>query len=920
MNSGSREQLSRSKTPKKHGILKRISNAIIETLEKGFYKLGLNIGKRPWIVMLCCTIACGLVGIGFLRFNETTDPDKLWIPIGADIINQRKWATAQFPSTLRVATIIVTGSNLLTKTSLQAVYSMYEAALNATSANGFKLADVCLKIGPNCRVSSLLDLWSFDKATIDGLSQQDILDAVNTIKVSPVFGNSLDVTTLLGVRTENGSGHITGAQALTSTWFLLGDDNIKENTMDWELQLIEIGKNGHAGLSESFVFTARSFSDEGGSAIQGDATLLSAGYIILIIFVIAVLGRFNMVEQRIGLALAGILCVGLSILVSFGMASMVGAEYGPLHSILPFLLLGIGVDDMFVIIGALNNLTPDEREMEIPEKVGRILRHAGVSVTVTSLTDIVAFAIGASTILPALRSFCIFAAFGILGLYIMQTVFFTACLAVDLQRVSGMRDACCCCYKHKNWQPNKCSQTELIPLFFKKVQGPFLSKLPVKIIVLILTLGIFAANVYGLINLKQDFDSSWFLPSDGYAFKFFEAQDKYFPDDGADGYIYCSNLNYYDNRAKLSQLYDSVSAHPYTYNGTVDSWYEAYRVATGVGVVTDEASFIQSVFDWAHLPANSRVLRDIKFTNASGTATDIVATRMAFQHVGFPDSQSEVKAMDTIREVISSILPSCFPYSRRYQGWETNKVIQLELYRNLGLAFACVFVVTLILIANFLTSVLVFTCVTFTLVNVGGCMYFWGLTIDTVTSIILILAIGLAVDYSAHIGHQFMTIRGNRQERMLETLAEMGPPVFNGGFSTFLAFILLVGSNSYVFTTFFKVFLLVVCFGLFHGLIYLPVILSWIGPSPYLSADHDYHSNGTEVDPAVKSGYANGGAATIGSPPPEPLPDYDKPAMNGFSRRMTPNGTSLYTTTPPIPPPDYTPPMSTRKSIPRVST
>lgn len=59
---------------------------------------------------------------------------------------------------------------------------------------------------------------------------------------------------------------------------------------------------------------------------------------------------------------------------------------------------GIGVDDMFVIIGALNNLTPDEREMEIPEKVGRILRHAGVSVTVTSLTDIVAFAIGASTV------------------------------------------------------------------------------------------------------------------------------------------------------------------------------------------------------------------------------------------------------------------------------------------------------------------------------------------------------------------------------------------------------------------------------------------------------------------------------------------------------------------------------------------
>lgn len=46
--------------------------------------------------------------------------------------------------------------------------------------------------------------------------------------------------------------------------------------------------------------------------------------------------------------------------------------------------------------------------------------------------------------------------------------------------------------------------------------------------------------------------------------------------------------------------------------------------------------------------------------------------------------------------------------------------------------------------------------------NVGGAMELWGLTIDTVTSVQLIVAIGLAVDYSAHVGHKFMTIAGNR--------------------------------------------------------------------------------------------------------------------------------------------------------------
>ena len=42
-------------------------------------------------------------------------------------------------------------------------------------------------------------------------------------------------------------------------------------------------------------------------------------------------------------------------------------------------------------------------------------------------------------------------------------------------------------------------------------------------------------------------------------------------------------------------------------------------------------------------------------------------------------------------------------------------------------------------------------------------------------------------------------------ERTRATLGCMGAAVLNGGFSTFLAFILLAASNSYIFTTFFKV-------------------------------------------------------------------------------------------------------------------
>jgi len=115
-------------------------------------------------------------------------------------------------------------------------------------------------------------------------------------------------------------------------------------------------------------------------------------------------------------------------------------------------------------------------------------------------------------------------------------------------------------------------------------------------------------------------------------------------------------------------------------------------------------------------------------------------------------------------------------------------------------------------------------------VNVGGFMHLWGLTIDVISCINLVIAVGLTVDYSAHITHCFIRLTGTREERAVKTLRDIGPAVLNGGFSTFLAFILTAGSASHVFSTFFKIFFLVVLFGLYHALVFLPVLLSLMGP------------------------------------------------------------------------------------------
>ena len=52
-----------------------------------------------------------------------------------------------------------------------------------------------------------------------------------------------------------------------------------------------------------------------------------------------------------------------------------------------------------------------------------------------------------------------------------------------------------------------------------------------------------------------------------------------------------------------------------------------------------------------------------------------------------------------------------------YAAWETDEIIGFELWRNLGLALVCVFVITLILLANIQICLMVLLCVTLTLVS-----------------------------------------------------------------------------------------------------------------------------------------------------------------------------------------------------------
>ena len=57
---------------------------------------------------------------------------------------------------------------------------------------------------------------------------------------------------------------------------------------------------------------------------------------------------------RLVVSLMGLLSVGLAYASGFGLVYLCGGETAGVHNLMPFLLIGIGVDDMFVICNAVD--------------------------------------------------------------------------------------------------------------------------------------------------------------------------------------------------------------------------------------------------------------------------------------------------------------------------------------------------------------------------------------------------------------------------------------------------------------------------------------------------------------------------------------------------------------------------------------
>lgn len=878
------------------GLLYRFSFTIDTFMRNVFFRLGLFVGNNPLKVILASLIVTGLCGVGFIRFRQESRDEELWVPQGTVAVINQKYVTDTYGRNDRLMAIVFKTNNpsegLATK---QAFLDMLEVAEKGYYRNVTDPSDegktitysdrcvptfdrdgneLCLTISPfglfykteNIvkETNGRVNFFRTVRTEIENLSDDDISNTLrnppdvtyngvpfNAEELYAPTGDSDQPIQVInyyqfsqnfGV-VKDGATVDPEADALEEEWTLFlkdPDNNLPRNDIEWFV-------NSAWGQEQSLE-----------NALSGDLPLLSFGFVLLGIYVVLFLGDFHFVRSHRLLGLIAIATCGIAIGSGFGLSSALGMFYGPVHSILPLLVVGIGVDDCFHVTKAADEvfLRETHKNKPVAVRIALALSQAGTAITVTSFTNIVVFLLSAISRLPALRFFAVWAAFCIFFAWIYAITFYTAFVTLDMRRIEAARLDCVPCFKRKggvtntNWfgqPPNGFSR------FFERRFGPIIMNPIVKIVLIILFVAGLGVCAYGCSQLYLKFRFAFFYPAGSYQREYQDVIDENFKlGDGASIYIRAQDMSSQENQKRLLNLCGpngTISRNEWVQPDSVDCWYAVMRTTEGFelggGEYYNPSEFVEKVQSFISEGIGGRYNSSIIFNE---DRTEVTDTRFGFQYIYRESNVDQIEGLNSVRETASAEgfgevqgIPAAFPYSYVDIFVEQYDALEEEIALSLGLACVAVILVCFVLIGHPTVAIISLIVIGMVIIDVLGLTYFTGINLNSVSVITLVLVTGISVDFVVHIARSFLEQVGTKQERAIKALGTMGPPVFYAGFSTFLAIIVLAFAKSYIFQVIFQGFLFLIVFAFLHGLILGPILLSLVGPKSFYESEKEKH-------------------------------------------------------------------------------
>lgn len=224
----------------------------------------------------------------------------------------------------------------------------------------------------------------------------------------------------------------------------------------------------------------------------------------------------------------------------------------------------------------------------------------------------------------------------------------------------------------------------------------------------------------------------------------------------------------------------------------------------------------------------------------------VIASQFMAYHKPLRNSQDFTEALRASRLLAANITADLrkvpgtdpnfevFPYTISNVFYQQYLTVLPEGIFTLALCFVPTFVVCYLLLGlDIRSGILNLLSIIMILVDTIGLMAVWGISYNAVSLINLVTAVGMSVEFVSHITRSFaVSTKPTRLERAKDATVFMGSAVFAGVAMTNFPGILILGfaQAQLIQIFFFRLNLLITLLGLLHGLVFLPVVLSYLGP------------------------------------------------------------------------------------------
>ncbi|XP_023235279.1 patched domain-containing protein 3-like [Centruroides sculpturatus] len=734
-------------------------------LSKKFGNLGIYVATYTSYFIITPVFVSLILATGLQKWQEVNDIKYLFAPDNTRHVTEEASIQKLFPMDLShnasiermnrepsLASVLITakdGGSVLRHEIFKEILNLDEIIQNLRieEIRSMKYKDLCAMDNRGvCFENHIL----LDEERIE-MMENGNYSIKYPLDIERNYDYQLNSLFLGGVETNN-DDMVTSAKAIRLFYYLNDDTMMKKrNAEQWQCLFL----NATSSINFRYINVDRyatiSTPQELNNVIYKVFPRIPLAIIAVLVFSTLTCLFNNWIESKPWIGVIALTSGGMALTSSFGLILYCDIPLTVAVGSIPFLILGIGMDDAFVFLAAWKKT---DSKNSVTDRMLYVYSESAISVTITSITNLIAFSSGLLAPYRIIRYFCTYASVTVIFCYVYQITFVGACMALFGYLEKQNRHSLLFVQLEKSnegqtwfrktfltsqkWEYENSKLNFLSTIWIRL--GNLLSLWPTKLIVFLILILHVSIGLWGISYIDVVGSTSQSIASDSYLLKWY--------------------LDFLKDE-RISFLLKS-------YN------------------ISDQGDFI-AVLRKAFLrhPMARRFRDDIAFNS---NYTSIIGSRFFAQTDFTENEDAEVATLKKLREITDGAPFHVFPYHYNSFLVDDSELHLKFTAQMLGSIIFIVIIVCFIFMPDVVTTFSVAFSIICTEICTLGYMALWGIDLAQVSIVVLVMCAGFSVDFTAHFSHFYKRCPSeDHNQRLRYSISSIGLAIFQGSATTIIS-------------------------------------------------------------------------------------------------------------------------------------